>query len=43
LPPDDAARLGIDLGSVLYEPLAKLPGVSEKAVRDAGTLAVARL
>jgi len=43
LPPDDAARLGVDLGSVLYEPLAKLPGVSEKAVRDAGTLAVARL
>ena len=40
---DSAAELGVDLASVRYEPLAKLPGVSEKAVRDAGTLAVARL
>lgn len=43
LHPEDAGALGIDVSSVLYQPLAKVPGVSEKAVRDAGTLAVARL
>jgi class 3 adenylate cyclase len=42
LQPDDAAALGIDLAAVLYRPLATIPGVSEKAVRDAGTLAVAQ-
>lgn len=42
LQPDDATALGVDLGAVLYRPLATIPGVSEKAVRDAGTLAVAQ-
>lgn len=43
LPENEARDLGIDLGRVLYQPLAQLPGVSEKAIRDAGTLAVALL
>jgi class 3 adenylate cyclase len=33
----------IDPGDVVYRPLAEVPGVSDKAVRDAGTLAVTRI
>ena len=40
LDPEDAAAVGIDPGQVLYSTLADLPGVGDKAVRDAGTLAV---
>ncbi len=38
---DDAAALGIDPARIAYRMLAELPGVDEKAARDAGTLAVA--
>ena len=37
---DDAASLGIDLENLHYAPLAELAGVGEKAVRDAGGVAV---
>ncbi len=40
---DDAAAAGIDPDSFTYTLLEELPGVSEKAVRDAGGLAVAEL
>ena len=40
---DDAAEFGVDAMNVVYEPLGRVPGVSAKAVRDAGTLAVAYL
>jgi class 3 adenylate cyclase len=40
---DDAAALGVDLGTIFFHPLATLPGVTDKAVRDAGNLAVARV
>jgi len=40
---EDAAELGIDADRTLYRPLAEWNGVSEKAVRDAGGLAVCRL
>jgi class 3 adenylate cyclase len=39
----DTARLGIDPGAVSYTALAAIEGVSEKAVRDAGGLAVTAL
>jgi class 3 adenylate cyclase len=38
---DDAAALGIDPARIAYRMLAELPGVDEKATRDAGALAVA--
>jgi class 3 adenylate cyclase len=37
---EDARRLGIDPNSVGYRTLGELPGVSEKAVRDAGSIPV---
>lgn len=37
---DDAASLGIDVEKLSYRPLSELDGVPEKAVRDAGGLAV---
>jgi class 3 adenylate cyclase len=40
---DDASALGVDVDDARYRPLASLDGVSPKAVRDAGTLAVATL
>jgi class 3 adenylate cyclase len=39
----DAAHLGLDLDALHYTPLADVPGAGEKAVRDAGTLPVARV
>jgi len=41
LNPEDAAALGLDPTRIAYRALADLEGVSEKAVRDAGALAVA--
>jgi class 3 adenylate cyclase len=40
---DDARALQVDVAEATYRPLASLEGVSPKAVRDAGTMAVARL
>jgi class 3 adenylate cyclase len=40
---DDAGALGIDPGRMTYTTLAELPNASEKATRDAGTIAVALL
>ena len=37
---DEAASLGIDVEKLSYRPLAEIDGVPEKAVRDAGGLAV---
>jgi class 3 adenylate cyclase len=37
---DDAAALGMDPGKLRYEPLAKMPDASEKAIAGAGTVAV---
>ena len=37
---DDSASLGIDVEKLSYRPLADIDGVPEKAVRDAGALAV---
>ena len=37
---DDAASVGIDLEKLVYTPLAEWEGASEKAVRDAGGVAV---
>jgi class 3 adenylate cyclase len=42
LGPEDAAELGIDPDGLAYRPLSEL-GASEKALRDAGTIAVAEL
>jgi class 3 adenylate cyclase len=39
----DATALGLDLDRMTYRALAEMPGVTEKAVRDAGTLAVVNL
>lgn len=41
--PDELEECSIDPTKLVYEPLANLPGVSEKGVRDAGTLPVTRL
>jgi class 3 adenylate cyclase len=40
LDPDHAERIGIDPEQVAYSTIAELPGASEKALRDAGTVAV---
>lgn len=40
LNPDAAAGLGLALEKVAYRPLAELEGASDKAIRDAGALAV---
>ena len=43
LEPDDAASLGLDAEKLFYRTLAEMPGAPEKAVRDAGALAVTSL
>ena len=43
LTPEDAAAVGIDAPHLTYRALAELEGVDEKARRDAGIVAVARL
>jgi class 3 adenylate cyclase len=43
LPPDAPASLGVDAARLLYQPLSALPGATQKAIRDAGTLAVAQI
>jgi class 3 adenylate cyclase len=43
LDPEDAAAAGVDVGRVTYTSLAELAGGQEKAVRDAGQLAVTEL
>lgn len=43
LAPDDAERTGLDPDAIAYIPLAELPGLSEKAIRDAGSIAIARI
>lgn len=40
---DDAKLIGIDVKALVYAPLKELESVTEKAVRDAGGLSVARL
>lgn len=40
LEPEDAQALGIDPDGVVYRSIAELPGASEKALRDAGTIPV---
>ena len=40
---DDAERVGIDPDGTYYRPLAELPGATEKAIRDAGSIPVAEL
>ena len=39
----DAARLGVDLGKVVYRPISEVEGVSDKAARDAGLIPVTKL
>jgi class 3 adenylate cyclase len=43
LEPADAAALDLDPGSLRYALVGELPGASDKARRDAATLAVAEL
>lgn len=43
LEPNDATATGIDPDRIDYVPLGELEGVSEKAVRDAGTIPVAEI
>lgn len=43
LGPEDAEATGLDPDSIAYTPLGELAGVSEKAVRDAGAIALARI
>ena len=43
LDPDDAHATGLDPDALAYTPLAELDGVSDKAVRDAGTIPVTRI
>lgn len=43
LGPDDAAALGLDPDTIAYTPLGDLDGVSPKAARDAGAIAVAKV
>jgi class 3 adenylate cyclase len=40
---DDAASLGVDIQKITYRPLGDLPDATEKAVRDAGGIAVTHL
>jgi class 3 adenylate cyclase len=40
---EDAAALDFDLDGLSYSPIAAIPTASEKAVRDAGGIAVATL
>jgi class 3 adenylate cyclase len=43
LDPDDAAAVGIDPSRMAYRALGDLDGADEKAIRDAGLIAVTRL
>ena len=43
LEPDDATAAGVDPDAAVYRTVADLPGADEKAVRDAGGIAVAEL
>ena len=43
LEPDDASSLGLDAEKLFYRTLADMPGAPEKAIRDAGALAVTSL
>lgn len=43
LSPEDAAAVDVDPDAVVYRTVAELPGVSPKAVRDAGTIPVTPL
>ena len=43
LDPDEARAAGLDPETLEYTPIGELPGVSEKTIRDAGAIAVARL
>jgi class 3 adenylate cyclase len=43
LSPGDAARVGVDPVKLEYQPLGSVEGVPEKAVRDAGHLAIVAL
>ena len=43
LDPEDATRAGVDPDAIDYVPLGELDGAGAKAVRDAGTIPVARL
>jgi hypothetical protein len=38
--PEDVAAIGVDPTRVLYEIVAELEGASDKAARDAGSIAV---
>jgi class 3 adenylate cyclase len=38
---EDAAELGLDTSRLSYQPIAEFAGASDKAVRDAGSIAVA--
>lgn len=40
LDPEDARAAGLDPDGLSYTPLGELAGVSDKAIRDAGTIAV---
>lgn len=40
---EEAEATGLDPDAIAYRPLGELPGVSEKAIRDAGTIAVAQV
>jgi class 3 adenylate cyclase len=40
---EDAAKLGLDVERAAYTAVADLPGISDKVMRDAGTIAVTRL
>ena len=43
LTPEDAGKVGVDLGELIYRPIADLEHVPDKAVRDAGFIPVTRL
>jgi hypothetical protein len=43
LTPDDAAAVGLDPNRLTYTPLSELKGATEKARRDAGSVAVAAI
>jgi hypothetical protein len=43
LDPDDAAAVGIDPTRMAYRALGDLEGADEKAIRDAGLIAVTRI
>lgn len=43
LGPGDASEIGVDPDAIAYRTVAELPGAGEKAIRDAGGVAVAQL